>query len=129
MAVSIEVKDELANEAVNYGADYKAYQFEPEVLVIKKGIPGERTCLTRVFEESPKEKPVQLSAINIRFNWKKVFAAVKTSNSVTNLPRTGSYGFFLSFWTFCYLNFAMPKCFFRETCFIVFLSQVVQYVK
>ena len=68
MAVSIVVKDELANETVNYDADYKAYQFEPEELVIKKGIPGERTCLTRVFEESPKEKPVQLSAINIRFN-------------------------------------------------------------
>ena len=68
MVVSIVVKDELANETVNYDADYKAYQFESEELVIKKGIPGERTCLTRVFEESPKEKLVQLSAINIRFN-------------------------------------------------------------
>ena len=29
----------------------KIYQFEPKVQVIKKGSSGERTSLTRVFEE------------------------------------------------------------------------------
>ena len=31
------VKEELANETVNYDTEIKAYQFEPEAQVIKKG--------------------------------------------------------------------------------------------
>ena len=42
IAVSIVVKEELANETVNYAQKLNhMYQFEPEVQVIKKGSPGE----------------------------------------------------------------------------------------
>ena len=35
------MKEELANQTVNYDTKLKhMYQFEPEVLVIKKGQPG-----------------------------------------------------------------------------------------
>ena len=50
------MKGELVNETVNYETEIKAYQFEPEVQVIKKGSSGERTGLTRVFEEGVLKK-------------------------------------------------------------------------
>ena len=56
IAVSIVVKGELVNETVNYETEIKVYQFEPEVQVIKKGSSGERTGLTRVFEEGVLKK-------------------------------------------------------------------------
>ena len=52
MAIFLVVKKEWAKETVNYDTKIKAYQFELEVWVIKKGRLGERTNLTRVFEES-----------------------------------------------------------------------------
>ena len=51
MAMSIVVKEQLANKTVNYDTEIKTYQFEPGTQVIKKGNPNERTNLTRVFEE------------------------------------------------------------------------------
>ena len=45
------VQGELENGTVNYYAEIKAYQFESKVRVVKKARPGERTGLTRVFEE------------------------------------------------------------------------------
>ena len=37
ITASVVVKEELANETVNYDTEIKAYQFEPEAQVIKKG--------------------------------------------------------------------------------------------
>ena len=51
MTIFLVVKKEWANETVNYDTKIKAYQFQSEVLVIKKGSLGERTDLTRVLEE------------------------------------------------------------------------------
>ena len=56
IAVSLVVKGELANETVNYDTEIESYQFEPEVQVIKRGSPGERTGLTRVSEEEVRNK-------------------------------------------------------------------------
>ena len=49
-AVSLVVKRELRNKTVCYDTKFKAYQFEAEVYVIKKGRPGKRNGLTGVFK-------------------------------------------------------------------------------
>ena len=41
---------------MNYDTENKAYQFEPELQVIKKGRPAKRTGLTRVFDEGIQDK-------------------------------------------------------------------------
>ena len=58
------------------------------------------------FQRIPERKRVRLLAINIRFNWKKVFAVAKISTSVRKIIPEFIYPFFsvLSF-----LNFAMKK--------------------
>ena len=50
------MKGELTNETVNYDTDIKGYQLKPEVQVIKKDSPGERTSLIRVFKEVVRNK-------------------------------------------------------------------------
>ena len=51
IVVSIVVQGELANKTINYYTEIKSQQFEPEVRVIKRASPGEKTSLTHVFEE------------------------------------------------------------------------------
>ena len=50
IAVWIVVKGKLANKTVHYDAKIKTCQFDPEMWVIEKVNPGEKTGLTRVFE-------------------------------------------------------------------------------
>ena len=45
------MKGKWVNEALNYDTEIKGYQFEREVQVMKNSSSGERTGLTRVFEE------------------------------------------------------------------------------
>ena len=50
------MKGELTNETVNYDTDIKGYQLKPEVQVIKKDRPGERTGLISVFKDVVRNK-------------------------------------------------------------------------
>ena len=60
--------------------------------------------------------PVWLSAIHTKINWKKVFAPVKISTSVTNIPQVGNSWIFYPFKPFSTLEFAKTKWFFHGTC-------------
>ena len=56
--------------------------------------------LNSCFQRSSEQKPVQLSAINTRFSWKKVFAAAKNQNQPLQVfykrrPARASTGVFL----------------------------------
>lgn len=48
------MKGELTNETIHHDTEIEAYQFEPELWVIKKVNPGEGTGWARVFKESGK---------------------------------------------------------------------------
>ena len=51
IAVSVLVREELANKTVNYDTRIKAYRFEPKIKIIKKASQGKRSGLTCVFEK------------------------------------------------------------------------------
>ena len=51
----------------------------------KKGNPGERTSLTRVFEKSGTKSGATVS-VNTKVKWNKVSASVKITSSVRSLP-------------------------------------------
>ena len=119
IAVSIAVKGELANETVDYDIEIKAYQFESEVQVIKKGSAGERRGLTRAFEEGVRNNVLcDFQQYIPKSTGKKAFAAPKIRipdlASKNLLLQTGFFveRFFSMFFCHCFFFTQTISCYF-----------------